>query len=62
MKHTVTITFDIDTDEYKDIEDTEEGAVELARDMFNGDADLPNVYRITCGDISIQCPFPDDED
>ena len=34
MKKTVSVTFEVDTDEYQDVEDTNEGVIDLVWMMF----------------------------
>lgn len=50
MKRKVTLTFEIDPNEYHEAGDTPQGAIDLAKDMILGRADLPNEIKIFCED------------
>lgn len=47
MKKTVTISMEVDLDEYGASNDAE-GALDLAEEMIIGDADFPDTLTLTC--------------
>jgi hypothetical protein len=51
MKRTVTVSFDIDTDDYNepDVFETEADLLPLVEGMLDGDADLPERAQVTIG-------------
>jgi len=49
MKRTVTITLEVNTDDYYNVPDTIEGTLDLVNEMLNGAADWPtNNIAIIC--------------
>ncbi len=61
MKRNVTITMQIDAEEYQDVADTEHATIDLVMEMFAGLADWPNEANVICGDI-LAHGHPGDED
>lgn len=51
MKHVITITFEVDPNDYEEEVDTPQGAVDLVVEMLKGDADLPAVLEVSCGNV-----------
>jgi hypothetical protein len=47
MRRQVTITFNIDPEDYHEAEDTPEGAIDLVIDCLNNRADLPEEEDVT---------------
>lgn len=46
MKYDCTVTFVVDTEDYDDVEATNEAVKALVEDMFEGGADMPNKIKI----------------
>lgn len=51
MKAKVTLTFDIDSDEYHSVEPTESSIKKLVKAMLNREADLPEKIDIEVTEI-----------
>jgi len=51
MKHRITVSFTIDTEDYDDLEDDPKAVWDLVGTMLDGDADMPEVAAVTvdCG-------------
>jgi len=55
MKRKVTIEIEVDPTEYHDAVDTPDGTLDLVKDMYEGLADLPGRFKITCEDKTKEC-------
>lgn len=51
MRRTVTVTIEVDPEEYTDVGDTDEETVDLVLSMLRNDADLPDTVTISCGRV-----------
>lgn len=47
MKRLVTVTFEVDSEEYEGVESTPEGLLDLVTEMLRDQADLPDVVTIS---------------
>jgi hypothetical protein len=53
MKRKVTVTFEIDPQDYHDVEDSPTGVLDLVKMMFSAETDMPDEMNIVCEDIGI---------